>query len=138
MLDLAGLIHFRDTGEHAEVPFILAPLLGRFKTEERHRCHLLPMVSETASGLKPRMALRRLVEMSQRKGRMSGPAFAGLDRKVAKSSDYQAKIFDGLIFIQENFDGLIAADIDVTEAYGVSRSFDGQPLQEWRFSRCAR
>jgi hypothetical protein len=124
MLDLASLIYFRSTGEKDEKqPFILAPLLGRFKTEEGERCHLLAMVSETASGLKPRMALERLVEMNQRKGRTSGPAFAGRDGRVARSSDYEAKIFEGLIFIQENCYGLIDANIKVTEAYGVFRSF---------------
>jgi hypothetical protein len=81
------------------------------------------MVSETASGLKPWMALERLVEMNQRMGRTSGLAFAGRDGKAARSSDYEAKIYEGLIFLQENFYGLIDANIKVTEAYGVFRSF---------------
>jgi hypothetical protein len=101
----------------------MALLLGRFKTETGERCRLLPMVSETASGRRPRFALERLVEMNQRKGRRNGPAIAGQDGRVATSEENEAKIFDGLIFVQENCPGLIDAKLVVTEAYGIFRSF---------------
>ena len=41
----------------------------------------------------------------------------------AKMSDFEEKIFDKLLAIQEERPDLIAAEIDVLDAYGLARSF---------------
>jgi hypothetical protein len=123
LLDLSHLVDMLPRGEHESPPFVVAPLQGHFKSELGLRCHLLPMVSETRSGLQPRLWMERVVRMNAERQRTTGPAFADEHGRVPNYVDYEIKIFDGLTFIQDNCNGLIDPKIDVTEEYGIFRSF---------------
>jgi hypothetical protein len=76
--------------------------------------------------------------MNRWNGRKSGPAFAGLDGKVAKSSNYEAKIVDGLMFILKAFRSCLKQMLMPPRRTVSSGRFDGEPLQERRSSRCAQ
>jgi hypothetical protein len=73
LLDLEGCNrHWKEDGEDH---FIIA-LRGKIKGEHNARCHLLPCVLETGSGLRIRDSLKRLLELKATQGLTDGPAIS--------------------------------------------------------------
>jgi hypothetical protein len=83
MMDLAGLRNHIDKGRTGPLPHVMTPLLGRFKSEEGKRFHLLLSVPVTGSGIQLQNWLERLIQVGEEKGRASGPAFADKSGDVA-------------------------------------------------------
>ena len=72
MLEATSLARYNDEGREEKVPYVLAPLLGRFKGETGERNVLLPFAAETKSGIQVRVIIDRVVEILAREGRSSG------------------------------------------------------------------
>jgi hypothetical protein len=90
------------------------------------RGHLLLFVAAvTRTGLTPLVWVDRLTRvLDECFGVTTGWAFQdATSGEPAKMSDFEEKIFDKLVVIQEERPDLIAPDIDVMEAYGLARSF---------------
>ncbi len=126
-VDLHGLrLHINKgrcvTGD-GKIPHVVVPLLGRFKNEVGERHHLIFLASKTATELEPRRWIEALIRVREAEGRINGPAFVASDGCVEDSSVYQAVIVEALIRVQAKRSDLIGKEIDVSEAYGVSRSF---------------
>jgi hypothetical protein len=70
MLDLHGLRKYLLKGhDDPDCPFVVVPLLGRFKGKEHHRQHLLMAVAVMNSGLMSRKWLDALVILQEYQGR---------------------------------------------------------------------
>jgi hypothetical protein len=73
LLDLEGLHrHWRDD---VEDHFIIT-LRGKIKGEHNARCHLLPCVPVTGTGLRIRDSVKRLLELKANQGLTDGPAIS--------------------------------------------------------------
>lgn len=87
MLDLGALRKYLHMGKQdAECPFVVVPLLGRFKGEEHFRQHLLCSAAQTASGLQPRKWLEALIVLQGKQGRMSEPGLCDDEGYVMRQS----------------------------------------------------
>jgi hypothetical protein len=124
LLDLFGLRQHIHKGKYdVDEPHVVAPLLGRLKGEDGERYHMLLMASETASGLKVRQWLERLVMLRERQGKYHGPAFCDEAGEVARMSDYEEIFYEILRDIQDQRPDLIAPEVEVEQIYGFYRSF---------------
>jgi hypothetical protein len=121
LVDLAGLRKYlRDLAGQNHV---VVPLLGRYKGEQHARYHLAPMAAVTDSGLKVRSWLERLVQTREEVGRIQGPAFQDRFGQLMSSRQIEARIMDQLQHVKDTQPGLIPADVDCFEHFGISRSF---------------
>jgi len=76
MTDLFGLNKYLSAKLTSDGrPYVIIPLLGRFKNELGDQYHLTPLVSTTKSGIPVRTWLERLIEVRFKEGRRHGPAF---------------------------------------------------------------
>lgn len=81
-------------------PYVLLPLLGRFKREDGERYHLTPLAAKSSSGLNFKLWLSRLVDLRVAQGASHGPAFAD-SRGVPLSSRWlEQELLDRLFRIQ--------------------------------------
>jgi hypothetical protein len=124
MIDLRGLIrHQQELSRMNKHDHIVVPLLGRFKGETNSRYHLIPLSATTHSGLQVKLWIERLLEVRQRDGRLSGPAFCNKLGQLIHPSVYQEEFAERLHLIQGRKPGLIPPDVDILEDFGISRSF---------------
>ena len=97
MTALNGLLHFWHETRTASQPHIMIGLFGRFKAEDGHRWHCLPISDVTRSGIRARawieLLLHRRVNIQ---GRTSGYLFCkpGKPGQKAAMSDYDADFLD--------------------------------------------
>ena len=124
MVEAHGLISHLHYGTEIgeEMPFIIIPLLGKFKNEDGERWHLMMSVSLTASGFEVRKWIESLVEILQLEGNTSGPAFCYPNGKLLKSLDVDLEFHGALEKIQIEFPSLIEESLDVREAFSIFRS----------------
>ena len=83
----------------------------------------MPVLSVTPSGLEPRRWIEKLLWMKRRTRTYKGPTFSQNNGEVARAVDYESLVFEALEAIQVRRPDLIEAEINVTETFGVSRSF---------------
>lgn len=122
LLSLAGLLQFWDDSLASTQPYIMLTLHGRFKGETGLRWHCIPIPIKTKSSL-PNLkwvsrALHRRVNLQQRD---KGWFFADPDGKRRKMGYYEPMLYDHLVTVQENLDGILPASVDV-ENFSLWRS----------------
>ena len=123
MVDLAGLRKYLDRGkDEGANSHVVVPLLGEFKGETGDRYHLMPVVSTTASGLRPRYWLELLVKVREEQGFTAGPAFCDEKGRCVKAKAYQTVFHDLLEEVKFRAPELFTVDSDIREDYGISRS----------------
>jgi hypothetical protein len=124
LMDLSGTLkHFDESGRHRQ-PHVVVSLIGRFKNEIGEQRHMLPLAAETASGLKPRKWIGRMLEWYRKKGISRGPVFRDFETGHAvRASCYEFDIMTELEGIQSRGGDIISQTVEVYERYGVSRSF---------------
>jgi len=85
-VETGGLINNLPHGTDASetVPFVVIPLLGRFKNEDGEQCHLMLSASVTRSGFKVKQWLTRIVSIIEVEGKKSGPAFCHPSKLIRK------------------------------------------------------
>ena len=121
--DLAGIRkHFEASGA-SDPPHVVVALLGRFKGETGLGYHLMPLVIRTRSGLEPRKWIGRLLEFHREKGIFHGPFFRDDAGAALTPSDMAEIFYRRLGYVQYFRPDLLARDVDIEEAYGISRSF---------------
>lgn len=110
---------------HPSKPHVVITLTGRFKNETGILCHNIPLVETTSSGLKIRVWLERLFDWYG--PNRNGYAFRDENGRKIKTGHYAPDILQHLKNIQDSgkpeHKGLIGADVDVFEEFGLSRSF---------------
>ena len=61
MLEATSLASYNEEGRTDKVPYVLAPLLGRFKGETGERNILLPFTTVTKGGIQVKPIINRVV-----------------------------------------------------------------------------
>jgi hypothetical protein len=124
LVDHFGLRKYYDMDlSHNGDMYVIVPLLGRFKSEIGLAYHLTPLAAESASGIKVKTWIKRLLEVRLLENRRHGPAFVNDKGIPLGSLDMEEEVIDLLLRVQDRDKTLIPADINVSEEYGISRSF---------------
>ena len=105
-------------------PHVLVPLLGRFKSEEGDRMHVIPIVNKTRSGIKVRLWLERLVILLKSEKRTNCPAFCDEEGYLLQASTLEGVIHPILREMQgtKQHRDEIPSTLDVTIWYRLARS----------------
>jgi hypothetical protein len=100
-------------------------LYGRFKNEIGNKYHLMPLVLETATGLKPGMWIRRMLDWyaGESEPVVGGWVFVDDNKKRARASNYEWDILNEIENLHQEQPDLFADKTKVFEEFGVSRSF---------------
>ena len=125
MMEATTLASYIEEGRDAKPPYVLIPLLGRFKGETGERNVLLPFAAETRSGLRVREVVDRLVEVLESEGRTTGSLSPALCHKGGKSisrTEFNNEFISSLERIQDEHSNLIAKNVDVASSYNIYRS----------------
>jgi hypothetical protein len=123
MTDLFGLNKYLSAKLTSDGrPYVIIPLLGRFKNELGDQYHLTPLVSTTKSGIPVRTWLERLIEVRFKEGRRHGPAFGDHAARISYHW-FEREILERFQVIQQRHPDIIGAEAQVLEDYGISRSF---------------
>lgn len=128
MLEATSLCRYINKGNkkgQEEEPYVLIPLMGRFKNELGERNVLLPMVNETASGLQVRNTIENLVRILKREGRnegMPGPALCHSNGRSISRAEINREFLTALLKIQSEAPNLIGEDVEVEKSYHIYRS----------------
>jgi hypothetical protein len=123
LTDLHGLRKMMEDTQRLGRDHVVITLLGRFKGEQNTRYHLAPLASTTKSGLQVQRWVKRLIEVRERAGRRQGPAFCDRAGEVALSYTYDMGFVERLMTVQVARPDLIPSEVDISEQFGVSRSF---------------
>lgn len=123
LVHLGALRRHWDHGSSYKVPHVIIPLLGRFKNEVGESFHLMPVVAETPGGLKPRLWIGRAIQEYEKKGILSGHFFQNSRGERLRMSDLEPPFFDRLESVHHLHPSLFSHDCNVSEEYGLSRSF---------------
>lgn len=121
LVDLAGLRKYLKDLQNEH--FVIVPLLGRCKGEQHTRFHLMPLAARTDSGLRVREWLVRLVQVRERRGQLRGPAFQDRRGGILCSRQLEGFLMDRLQLVKDTQAGIIPADVECFEHFGISRSF---------------
>ena len=125
MLEATSLASYSEEGRMNKVPYVLAPLLGRFKGETGERNVLLPFAAVTKSGIQVRLILDRVLAILVKEGRSTGalsPAICHVGGKSISRTELNKEFITALEKIQEDHHYLIAKNIDVGGTYNIYRS----------------
>lgn len=123
LVDTFGLVNYaRQRSEERGLPFVMVPLLGRYKSENADRYHLTPLALRSASGLEFGRWVSRLADAKQM-SLSHGPAFSDDRGSGVDPRWIEIEILDRLRAIQEKDPGVIPTEVRVYEKFGISRSF---------------
>ena len=121
--DLFGTHRHFEAGARDDLSHVTIALLGRFKGETGLNYHLLPMPARTASGLTPRLWVDRLLRLYTAASITHGPLFRNSQGDRARTSTFEDVVIEKLITIQQQHPHLIPDSVDLTDEFGMSRSF---------------
>ena len=135
LLDLEGLIQNRNRGKDL---YEVIALRGKIKGEHHDRCHLIPSVPVTKSGVQVRFALNRLMALKQEQGFVDGPAISDETGHVYSTralDDCLHEILEELFDLnRELFPPVITTKEELKKRYQVFRTFrrtsDSRALEE--------
>ena len=116
MMDLHRLIsHITDGRHDLTTPYVVIPLLGRFKNETGECLHLILSVNVTNSGFQVRTWIERLVRRLVGEGKRDDPAMCDPDGYLIESGLINKEFREQMAIIQTNRPDLIKATLDVFE-----------------------
>jgi hypothetical protein len=123
LADLYGIAaHWKEAQAHPTKHVVIA-LLGRFKGETGENYHLLPIVDVTTHGLEPGKWIGCLLKIYESKGIHHGPLFRTSLGQRIKAGDLEPFFFDRLEYVKELAPHLLTSVEDVSEEFGIYRSF---------------
>ena len=125
LLEATSLFSLLDEGRYFRRPFVLIPLMGRFKNETGERNVLLPLVQSTSSGLHIRKWVDRLANILVKEGRHTGPpgpAFCKENGFVISYAEMNYSFHRELECVQQRRRDLIPSNVDVTDHWNIYRS----------------
>jgi hypothetical protein len=131
LVDLHGTKKYLASPE-VEAGVVIIPLLGRFKGETGDRYHLTPLAATTSSGIQVKRWVSRLVETKEAHGQVRGPLFSTRWGGLVSPAFVEPELMDRLQGLKDSQIGLIPADVDIFEDFGISCSFRwGAILTAW-------
>jgi len=125
MMDLVGTRDLYDAGIHhkkEELRHVVIPLSGRFKNEVGELYHIIPLVLETTSGLKPGVWVGRLLEWYAQREITNGWIFRDEHGFPVRAADYDYEFCRRIAEVQLQQPELIQPDLDVYDIYSLRRS----------------
>jgi hypothetical protein len=123
LIEMRGLrSHWVQATQH-EKPHVKVTLLGRFKNEIGECYHIMPILYTTPRGLEPGKWVSRVLDGYSRVGIHSGYMFRNQDGTKPRIRTLEPAFHDRLEHVKLVRPDLIGPDVDVTDEYGVSRSF---------------
>ena len=124
LIEAHGLISHLQFGTEPdeETPFVLIPLLGRFKNEEGEQWHLMMSCSSTESGFMVRRWVERLATMLISEGNTEGAAFCDRTGNCLSTSYVDDEFQVQVEKVQANHPNLIETSIEVREWFSIFRS----------------
>ena len=93
-------------------------LMGRVKGEVHDRCHLVPCVWTTGSGIPVREILLRHLDLKRRQGITRGPAISDVKGNILKSTEIDEMLLEILEEMYEEDPDGFPAEIDSKEKLG--------------------
>jgi hypothetical protein len=130
LADLYGILRHWEAGEQNEDKHVVVALLGQFKGETGENYHLLYIVDVTSHGLEPRKWIGQLVSIYQALGIRNGPLFRTKEGDRVKATHFEQRFHDRLEQVKLTKPHLMTSVDDVSEEYGVSRSFIREATSE--------
>ena len=109
---------------HPRRPHVTVGLKGRVKGENHTRCHLLPLVLRSASGIENGKWIQRLVDLYERRGLIKGPLIQVMKEgklKPAKIADLDPIYHDYLRRIQIRSPSILSPKVDVADEASIKR-----------------
>jgi len=125
MMDLKGAKELFETGTTHPDEFlrhVVIPLTGRFKNETGEMYHIIPVVLETASGLKPGIWMARMLDWFGKQGVSDGWVFRDHEGRQIRATDYDYEFCRRLAEIQTTRKDLVRTEIDVFDVFSLRRS----------------
>lgn len=109
-------------------------LHGRFKNELGERCHLMPLVPKTHSGLIPAKWMERMLSWYDETGVIRGPVFRTSDGRRARQSQFSFSILCRLVQVSEESASLFPdKGLPFFRISVLGTPFDVAPLHEQKF-----
>lgn len=123
LTDLYGVSAHWEAGQTNPTKHVVVALLGRFKGETGESYHVMPLVDVTDRGLEPRKWIGRLLMLYENNGTRHGPFFRHPDGTRRKAGTFENKFFERLEHVKTTHPHLLASIEDISEEFGISRSF---------------
>jgi len=123
LVDLHGTLKHWEASTTFNPPHIVVAILGRFKGEIGENYHLLPIVTVTSSGIDNKLWIGRLLEECSKLNITNGPLFRSKTGSKIRAIDVEPQFFDRLESIQSLRPDLISPTDNISEEYGIYRSF---------------
>jgi hypothetical protein len=110
--------------QHPRRPHVLLSLLGRFKGVIGRKCHQVPLVPITRSGIQIQLWLSRLLSCYATRKITTGPLFRATPTSsvAARTKDLDVLFHRYLQMVQQKYPKLIQAEVDVPVIYSLRRS----------------
>jgi hypothetical protein len=115
----SGMEHPDEAKRHSVIA-----LHGRFKNELGEKCHLMPLVPVTDSGLKPGLWIQRMVDWYDETGVTRGPVFRNAAGARAKQTQFGYSIMSRLVKVSDLEPSLFPdKKVNIMTDYSTRRSF---------------
>jgi hypothetical protein len=115
----SGLEHPKEDLKHGVIA-----LHGRFKNELGEKCHLMPIVQETNSGLEPTKWMQRMIDWHAETGVDRGPVFRKSNGVRAQQSQFSFSMLNRLVRVSEEQPELFPdKNVNILLDYSTRRSF---------------
>ena len=131
-------LHFEEATTHPKHPHVVWALRGRFKSELAERTHKKPVSTQTRSGLNTLLWTKRILDWYELEGETTGPVFRTAKGKKVGTGAYASDILGELENIQRERPDLIPPSVEVTNDYGMQRSFRRGSNSEARSHGCLK
>ncbi len=123
LIDLKGL---HDSWDEENGNFFIIALRGKIKGEHNARCHHLPCVHITVTGLRIRESVARLMSWKAKRGFMDGPAISDLKGDLLSSRFIDDSLLEVLEDLFESnqawFPSKFETALDLRKSYQVFRT----------------
>ena len=101
-------------------------LRGQVKGEHGVRCHVLPCVCVTGSGIRVFESVKRLIKLKSSQGHKDGPAVSGIDGKILNRDVLDDALHDVLLELFQTkrslFPGKIKTEEEIKTSYQIFRT----------------
>ena len=112
MLDLESVRRLQECNDGT---YFTIGLMGKIKEETNHRCHLLPCVTTTMSGINMKHVVMRHLRVKERQGLTSGPAISDVKGNILNSNDIDELLTELLEEMFEENCSTFPAEVDTKE-----------------------
>jgi hypothetical protein len=126
LVESSYLCYYKNKGTMHQPPYVVIPMMGRFKGETGERNVLRVLVSKTKSGIDVGLWTSRLIKILESEDRhhitTPGPAFCDEKGVVLPYGVVNGWLHDEVLRVQQSHSDLVPNDLEVSETYNLFRS----------------